>query len=177
MTPRVPENHPLRLFFAGALESAFYSKLGICAPNLVDYLTNLLTDFVHVRDIYSLRSASGDTLRDVCDMVEKAFVGHDLSEESRCLLVHRHVGDYTLYWTGLYPESLGQDMAVRDAFVEYCDWGKESYSIASELSRACDTPPADLLRCLSEHFEDCAQGLTIARHSWDSPEDPDSQIV
>ncbi len=167
MTPKIPANHPLRRLFAGAVEDVFYTQLGICAPDLVEYLTNLLTDFIHVRDIYPLRSAGGDTLQTVSDMVSKAYAGMKISKDQCKRLIHLHVGDYTLYWTGLFPEGLGRCKGPKDYFLDYCEQGKESYSIASELSREDDTPPGPLLQRLSNHFEDCAYGLTLARRAWD----------
>ena len=59
------------------------------------------------------------------------------------------VGDYTLYWTGLFPEGLGACKGPKDYFLDYCEQGKESYSIASRLSHDDDVPPAPLLRRLS----------------------------
>lgn len=166
MTPQIPHNHPLRRFFCGAIEDVFYTQLGICAPDLVAYLSNLLTEFIHVRDIYPLRSAGGDLLRTVSDMVSKAHVDTEVTKERRQRLIHLHVGDYTLYWTGLFPEGLGSCKGPKDYFLDYCEQGKESYDIASDLSCDDDDPPAPLLKRLSTHFEDCAYGLTLARRAW-----------
>ena len=60
--------------------------------------------------------------------------------------VHRHIGDVTLFWTGVYPESLPQLQAVekKDFFVDYCAQGKRAYYIASTIKtdRQEDTPNA-----------------------------------
>ncbi len=177
MTSKIPPNHPLRRFFAGTIEAAFYSELGFCAPDVVAYLTDLLTHFIHVGDIYAFKSAGGDVLQDVFEMVDKAYVGQQVSQERRERLVHRHVGDYTLYWTGLYPESLRRGKSATGYYTEFCEQGKESYAIASRLSTGSDTPPADVLRRLSDHFEDCAYGLTIVRQSWDDTEQTGPEII
>lgn len=154
----------------------FYSRLGICAPRVVDYLVDLLTDFVHIRDIYMLKSAGGETLENIIDMVHKAYVGVDMNDERRERFIHRHIGDYTLYWTGLFPEGLERCKGERDRLLDYCEQGKESYFIASELSSERDVPPASLLHELSEHFEDCASGLTIVRRSWSEPPPPEAPL-
>lgn len=168
MTPKIPAQHALRRFFAGALEDVFYTQLGICAPDLVAYLTDLLTDFIHVRDIYSLHGIGGDTLETVSEMIDRASTARDLPPRQRELLIHRHVGDYTLYWTGLFPEGLGRCKGPADYFVDYCEQGKESYAIASELSSESDRPPSTLLRRLSLHYEDCVYGLTLTRRAWET---------
>ena len=47
--------------------------------------------------------------------------------------VHRHIGDFTLFWTGVYPEALKRLRSVlhQDHFIDYCEQGKRSYYIAS----------------------------------------------
>ena len=168
MTPAIPPDHPLHRFFAGTIEGVFYSRLGICAPDLVDYLVDLLTHFVHTRDIYMLKNASGQPLRTVAEMVNKAHTGSAITENQHQRLVHRHVGDYTLYWTGLFPEGLGRCKGPKDYFLDYCEQGKESYSIASRLSEEDDYPSSSTLSLLSDHFEDCVYGLTLTRKSWEN---------
>ena len=43
--------------------------------------------------------------------------------------VHRHIGDFTLFWTGLYPEMLKRlrSAFLRDSFIDYCEQGKRLY--------------------------------------------------
>ncbi len=164
-------DHPLRRFFSATIENSFYSQMGVCAPDLVDYLANLLLDFVHIRDIYALKSVNGEPLTEVADMITRAYYGPDLSESRRQMLIHRHVGDYTLYWTGLYPEQLQRVHLknIRDLFIDYCEQGKLSYGIVSELAEPDDEPPPAVFLNLSDHFEECVQGLHIARKGWDDP--------
>lgn len=49
--------------------------------------------------------------------------------------VRKHVGDYTLFMTGLFPENVGRHSKTRrpqtDPFVDFVQEGKESYSIVS----------------------------------------------
>ena len=40
----VDDNHPLRLLFAGLVENAFCSEVGICDPQLTDYCVHNLND-------------------------------------------------------------------------------------------------------------------------------------
>jgi len=169
---KVSDNHPLHRFFSGAIENVFYGELGICSPELVEYLTTLLLGFVHVRDIYALKSASGEPLVQVADMVVRAYLGPGVPPEKRERLVHRHIGDFTLYWTGVYPESLAQHRSPEssDYMVDYYEQGRRSYAIASELSGPDDEPSASVLERLSDHFEYCSYGLTLARRAWDRNE-------
>ena len=49
--------------------------------------------------------------------------------------VHRQIGDYTLFWAGLYPESLERvrKQLSKDALIDYCEQGKRAYWIASTI--------------------------------------------
>src|SRR5687767_14851171 len=94
-------DHPLRRLFAGLTEHAFLSTLGLAAPPLTDYLSALLARFLHVNQIYRLRDAAGRRLQEVADMALEAA---QLPPEGRTRReVHRHIGDFALFWTGLYP--------------------------------------------------------------------------
>lgn len=169
MTHKVPPDHPLWRFFAGTVEDAFYTQLGMCAPDLVNYLTQLLVKFVHINDIYSLKGPGGNVLDNLPEMVVHAHVGSDIPRRKRDLLVHRHIGDFTLYWTGVYPETLERSRGKRgqDFLLDYFAQGRRSYGIASELSGPSDKPPATVLRQLSDHFDDCVRGLALVRSNWD----------
>lgn len=169
MSP-ISERHPLREWFSGLVESSFNVEIGICDPTLVAYLTELLTEFVHVERIDCLQDGSGRRLEDVAEMIREAELGGSPSTASRHrLAIHRHIGDFTLFWTGVYPERL-QRMRRRhdrDALLGYLEQGKRSYAIASDLSPADAKPPATVLRRLSDHFEDCVYGLGLVRRSWE----------
>jgi hypothetical protein len=52
-------DHPLRRLFAGLTEQTFMAALGLADPPLTDYLSELLSRFIHVDAIYRLRDARG----------------------------------------------------------------------------------------------------------------------
>lgn len=159
--------HPLRRLFAGLAEHAFIDKLGMGDPALIDYLSLLLSRFVHVDAIYRLRSAAGKRLEEVADMLletESLPAGGRTSRE-----FHRHIGDFTLFWTGVYPEALRrlQSILNKDHFIDYQEQGKRSYYIASTFEHDPYREEAPVLRRLSEHFELCAYGLNQVRQEWE----------
>ena len=49
--------HPLRRLFAGLTEQTFLETLGVADPSLTDYLSVLLSQFVHFDSIYRLHDA------------------------------------------------------------------------------------------------------------------------
>ena len=161
------DHHPLRRLFAGVTEQTFFKILGIGDPHLIDYLSELLSRFIHVDSIYRLRNSQGKQLEEVVDMM---FEAEALPPEGRTRReVHRHIGDITLFWTGVYPESLKRlrSSFTKDQFVDYCEQGKRSYYIASTFEQDPYQEEAPVLRRLSEEFELCAYGLNQVRHEWE----------
>jgi hypothetical protein len=160
--PRIP----LRDFFAGMAEYAFETRLGIADPRLIDYISDLLTRFVRYDALYSVRDVSGNRLHAVGQMLAEAQarVGDARRE------VHRHIGDFALFWTGVYPEALrhaaGKLPVKEDRFVDYCQQGKRSYYIASTIPSERPDEQVVLER-LSHEFELCAYGLTEVRKEWE----------
>ena len=145
--------------FAGLTEQTFLDTLGIGDPNLVDYLSTLLSRFVHMDAIYRLSSVQGRRLEEVADMM---FEAESLPPEGRTRReVYRHIGDFTLFWTGVYPEALNRLRSVlrKDHFIDYCQQGKRSYYIASTFEQEPYQDEAPVLRRLSDQFELCALWL------------------
>ena len=133
----------LRHFFAGLTEYAFGTRLGVADPALVEYLGDLLTRFVRNEAIFNVRNLTGRRLDAVAEMMAEAQarVGEARRE------VHRHIGDFTLFWTGVYPEALEhfQRGPRKDFFLDYCEQGKRSYYIASTIPTSREKPDENLL--------------------------------
>ena len=173
MTPAIPPTHPLGRWFQGLVEHALFTDVGICEPAVADYLSRLLTGFLHVDQIYLFRDVNGRRLQEIGEMLARAGDGGERSLAARRRRIHRHVGDYAMFWSGIYPESLRKHGGGgNDRLKEYVGEGKRAYRVASELSREQDQPPPILLRQLSEDFEYCVYGLALVRRSWEE-EDPE----
>jgi hypothetical protein len=159
-------DHPLRRLFAGITEQTFMNALGVADPPLTDYLSNLLSRFIHIDSVYRLKNAEGRPLAEVAEMMIEAEA---MPPEGRTRReVHRHIGDFTLFWTGVFPESLKklQSILKKDHFIDYCEQGKRSYYIASTFEDDPYREEAPVLRRLSKEFELCAFGLTQVRKEW-----------
>lgn len=159
-------DHPLRRLFAGLTEQTFITRLGLADPRLTDYLSGLLSRFIHVDAIYRLRNARGRRLEEVAEMMAEAEA---MPEGRTRREVHRHIGDFTLFWTGVYPEALAriQSILSKDHFIDYCEQGKRSYYLASTFEDDPYREEAPVLRRLSEEFELCAYGLNQVRRGWE----------
>lgn len=172
---RTTANHPLRRLFAGLVENVFYTDVGLCDTRTTEYLTDLLVEFVHIDRIFALHDASGRRLEDVAEMATEADLGPGVSGTERQRRVHRHIGDFTLFWTGVYPEGLRQlrHPMKMDHLVDYLQQGKRSYAIAGRMYGEREDPSGQVLRRLSENFEFCVYGLGRVRKGWEQ-RDPES---
>lgn len=168
MTPP-NDAHPIHRLFAALTEHTFMTELGMTDVQLIDYLTSLLTRFVHRDAVFAIRGASGRRLEEIAAMMVEAEQPANQGERRR--EIYRHMGDFALFWTGVYPEALRtrSHAEKRDALINYYEHGKRSYYLASTYS---DTPTqaeeAPVLRRLSVEFEMCAYGLRKVRAGWES---------
>ena len=167
MVSNISPGHPLRRLFGGLVEQVFMIEMGICDTQLTDYLGAMLGDFVHVDAIFRLHTVDGGVIREVSQAEAEAYLGPEIDGTLRTRLINRYIGDFTLFWTGVYPESLRGRGAGVDRLHEYLLQGRRSYGIASELSGARTEPPATLLRKLSDEFECCVHGLRLVRAGWE----------
>jgi hypothetical protein len=152
--------------FAGLTEYTFISELGMTDTRLIDYITELLTRFVHRDSIFALKDPTERRLVDLAEMLMEAERSENRGEARR--EIFRHIGDFALFWTGVYPEAIKRRSTQRDALLNYYEQGKKSYYIASTYS---DTPTqaeqAPVLRRLSDDFELLAYGLGKVRSHWE----------
>lgn len=162
-------NSPIHRYFAGLAENTFQTQLGIVDPTLIDYMSDLLIRFVRSDGVHRIRGVTGHPLMSVTEMAAEA--AERLGEARR--EVHRHIGDFTLFWAGVYPEALrrrGNDAELQ--FEAYCSQGKRSYLIASTIKADTDKAiPGSILEKLSDSFELCAFGLREVRREWESGDD------
>ena len=162
-------NSVMERFFSGLSESIFHGQLGVADVQLVDYVAGLLTRFLRTETLHRVRRSTGKPATEVVEMLAEADQRIGVAKRE----VHRHVGDFTLFWSGMYPESLRQLQSNNsvDQFVDYCRQGKRAYAIASSIEGGKDRPPCELLRQLSDQFEMCAYGLREVRRELEDRDD------
>ena len=161
-------SHPpetLRRFFSGITEYAFVTRVGVADPPLVDYVSELLTRFISSDAVYRVRDLAGRQLDEVAQMMLEA--GQRIGDAKRD--VHRHVGDFALFWAGLYPEALThmQQEGRCDQLLDYHNQGKRAYYIASTIPSSNESTRGELLHRLSEEFDMCVYGLGEVRREWE----------
>jgi len=160
----------LRRLFTALVEQTFQTDLGVADPSLTDYLAELLCRFVRSEAITRPRNPAGQRLDGVAAMLAEA--AHRQSGPRREL--YRHIGDVTLFWSGVYPEALPKLRKPDrpDHLLDYCEQGKRSYYIASTYDDGPYAKEAPVLRRLSDEFELCSLGLNRVRREWEQLAEP-----
>jgi len=182
MVARIPKAHPLVRLFASLTEANFAEHLSWPDAEVIGYLTDVLTDFVHVDQLYKIRKAQGRRVEEVAEMLAEGDLLHRAESIDREREVHRHIGDYTLFMTGIFPEFLRRLKTSRvvispDDLLDYIQVGKRSYRIVSEFTYGAYGRSAPLFRKLSENFEMCVYGLGYVRADLDRLRDPRFQAL
>jgi hypothetical protein len=165
MAPIVKGEDALRRLFAATAENTFYVELGVADPPVIDYVVDVLIRFVRMDAIVRIRDAEGRRLEEVAEMIAEAEQRHTRPRRE----VYRHIGDFTLFWAGVYPEALTRLRSpdLKDHLIDYCEQGKRSYYIASTYVEEPYEDEAPVLRRLSENFELFTFGLNRARREWE----------
>ncbi len=164
----ISADHPLRRLFSGLVEHAFCAEVGMCDPGLTSYVADLLVDFTHVDRLNAVREARAKGIEQVAANLALAMDGEPTSAVERDRKVYRSIGDYTLFWAGVYPEHLKlEERDPSSVLIDFVSQGKRSYAIVAQLGRDDDRPPAALFRHLSEDFEFCLHGLSLVRRGWE----------
>ncbi|HTW48940.1 MAG TPA: hypothetical protein VMD92_13395 [Acidobacteriaceae bacterium] len=161
----ISESHPLRQLFHEIVADCYAAQSGITDPELTSYVGDLLTEFSAADRLYRLRDSEGRPVRAVREMIAAAdpvFGNASSFDEER--EVRRHIGDYALFATGMYPESMQLwKHSGTSSFLEMVATGKESYYIVSQFDLFEYKLEAPLFARLSEDFEACMRGLTHVR--------------
>lgn len=179
MPQQISSDHPIRELFRSLVERTFYRRVGIGEPEVSRYVANVLVDFTHRDSIYRIRDAHGKRLEEVAEMLVEGDVSLNASSFEREREVHKHIGDFTLFWTGVYPEALRFFRAScrKDHLLDYVEQGRKSYQIASTFQHGDYAEEAPVLRRLSDEFEVCMYGLHLVREELDRYGSPEMQTV
>ena len=124
----------------------------------------MLTRFVRTENLYP-RGTTMPRLETVVDMLLE--IQHVWQDESpnfrpeREITVRRHIGDYTLFMTGLFPERVQRTASMG----YYVSEGKRAYRFVSEHERARGGGRAPYRR-LAERFEAYMRALDYARRAY-----------
>jgi len=157
----------LRQLFEESVWRHFYADMHLEEPAVAQYVSTLLADFARSDRLYAIQNEAGKRLDDLGEMLIESDPSSKASSFDRERAVRKHMGDYTLFMTGLFPESVGKSRSQRqirlDGFLDFVQTGKESYAIVSSFDQFEYRDEAPLFRRLSEHFETCVMGLNLVK--------------
>ena len=179
MRAAISQDHPIRALFQSLVARTFHGQVGLADPELSRYVSDVLVDFIHRDSIYRIRDARGRPLEEVAEMMLEGDVSLNATSFDREREVHKHIGDFTLFWTGVYPEMLRylRCSTRRDHLIDYVEQGRKSYHIASTFQFCAYADEAPVLRQLSDQFETCMVGLHLVRRELDAYGSPEMQTV
>ncbi|HTR66816.1 MAG TPA: hypothetical protein VMH85_13650 [Terriglobales bacterium] len=172
----IPETHPLQQLFLELVGRRYAEEIGIRDPQVVGYVAHMLTEFCEAEQLFRIRDAAGKPLSDVGEMlVESNPVYGPAPSFDRERQVRKHIGDYTLFFTGMFPESINRFRLRRNRMENFVDWvkaGKESYYIVSKFEFFEYAKVAPLFATLSENFEECVYGLSRVKNDLQEMQHP-----
>jgi hypothetical protein len=135
---------------------------------LIAYVAHLLTEFCDAEQLFKVHDAANRPIDDVGGMLlESDPVYGPAPSFDRERQVRKHIGDFTLFFTGMFPESLNHYRLRRQRMESFVDWmkaGKESYYIVSKFEHFEYAKVAPLFANLSRNFEQCVYGLNRVKN-------------
>jgi hypothetical protein len=172
----IPESHPLQQLFLELVGRHYAEQIGIRDPQVVNYVAQLLAEFCDAEQLFKIRDLSGRALTDVGEMLmESNPVFGPAPSFDRERQVRKHIGDYTLFFTGMFPESINHFRLRKDRVENFVDWmkaGKESYFIVSKFEHFEYARVAPLFANLSRNFEECVYGLNQVKNDLEEMQHP-----
>src|SRR6202140_1717904 len=176
----IPESHPLQELFQDLVGRHYAEEIGIRAPQIVAYVSPLLAEFSQADHLYKVQDAANRPLADVGEMLlESDPVYGPAPSFDRERQVRKHIGDYTLFYAGMFPESINHYRLRRqrvESFVEWVKAGKESYYIVSKFEHFEYAKVAPLFATLSQNFEQCVYGLNLVKNELEVMQHPIARI-
>jgi hypothetical protein len=166
----------LRRFFHRAVQASFHD-LALHDEPVVSYLADLLTRFARTDNLFP-PGVTMPRLERVVDLLLEAQAAWDDAAAhfgpEREISVRQHIGDYTLFMTGVFRERV-ERLASTGYYVSQ---GRRAYRFVAEHGRATSRPrqhdAGPLYARLAERFEHYAWALDYARrvHFRDAPAHP-----
>ncbi len=177
MGTQVPPRHPLRQLFGALTERSFTEHLGWPDLNVTQYVSNLLVEFTHTDRLYKVKNQRGKPIDTVVELLYESEVLLEAQSLDRERDVHQHIGDFTLFMAGIFPEYLKRLKTAgliyhQDFLVDYMKTGKRSYGIVAQMADGPSQDDPPLFRKLSDNFELCVTGLGFVRSDLNRMQDP-----
>ncbi len=148
-------------FFRRQLQHGFVEQ-GLAEPATVDYVSDVLTRFTHTRAFYLIENAEGAPIETIAGLLAEwhRTQGWDdaTPNRSREALVVRHLGEFTLFMSGLFRERL----RARGQLSYYIAQGRSAFWRCASSEH--NPRQAQVFRGLYGNFDRVADALDHIRH-------------
>jgi hypothetical protein len=172
----IPESHPLRKLFEELVARHYAEEIGIRDPEVVAYVSHLLAEFCEADQLFKVRNSADRPLTDIGEMLlESDPVYGPAPSFDRERQVRKHIGDFALFFAGMFPESINHIRLRRQRLENFVEWmkaGKESYYIVSKFEHFEYAKVAPLFAHLSRDFEACVYGLNMVKNDLQEMQHP-----
>jgi hypothetical protein len=172
----IPESHPLQQLFEDLVGRHYAHEIGIRDPQVVAYVSHLLAEFCDTEQLFKIRDAANRPLADLGEMLlESDPIYGPAPSFDRERQVRKHIGDYVLFFTGMFPESINHFRLRHQRLENFIDWvkaGKESYYIVSKFEHFEYAKVAPLFANLAKNFEGCVYGLNMVKNDLQEMQHP-----
>lgn len=158
---RINRDHPLYGLFRELVQKAVATEIpGQSLEDVEEYVTEILVQFSLTDQVFAIKDSLGRPLTSVYEMLGEADILLNADSFERERQVHKHIGDYILFWSGVNPDYLGRLKLDdgRDLVCDYTRQGKASYHVVSTFNYSPYDAEAPVFRKLSDTFE----GITYA---------------
>ncbi|MCI0401715.1 MAG: hypothetical protein L0Y67_05090 [Gammaproteobacteria bacterium] len=125
---------------------------------IVNYIANLLSIFVNADRVCRVRPHDKQTYQYLVDMIQEA----QLSESRQQFLLYSHIGNYSLFISGLFPEWIEYRHRYKRRPVDtkyYINFGRTYYGLAAKHPMARHFNLDDVFLRLAMMFESYKESL------------------
>lgn len=147
---------------------------GIEDRAVADYLGSLLAEFSHAQRMHSLSTRPGQQFEYISDLL--AVIGQARAEE--VFVVRAHIGNYTLFLTGVFPQHLAHRARFKGApdLDFYEGVGSQNFRLLSDHDIARRKQLSDVFNCLGEQFHEVRIALNDMSERLLTLDKPDADL-
>lgn len=151
------DNHPLARLFRELIHNAVVKHVASSGhDDTAAYMTRLLLEFMRTERMAAIRDNHGLPILSLAALKAAGDIRAEADSFEREREVHKHLGDFLLFTTGLYPELYNQlrRQAPDDLALNPVEQGAESYSIVASFDHGPWLDESATFKKLSDGFED-----------------------
>jgi hypothetical protein len=159
------EAQSLRQLFHKIVSECYERYTGMCDAELTYYVADLLTDFTDLNHLYRLRDEKGAPIEELSKMLEASDPVYGTASSFVAeRAIRKHIGDFSLFHAGMYPEMFRSPHRHEgELYEEIVRAGQSSYYVVSQFNVFEYAAEAPLFQRLAENFELCVYGLNKVR--------------